>query len=233
MPHHCPNCQRSYKRKTYYDRHVVVCDILCKSKKERIVEAEEQADTPTLRDLYKVVMEMTIKYTQLEQKIQEMASYIHIKKQAINGVNLLNTTYTKVKDYDEWFNAIEVHRKDLDILFKSDYGNGVVQVLCAVLPLEDATIPLRALKEKENVLYVFKENKWVIMDDDMYIKLMYVLDKKFMCEFGKWQDEHKDDLYSDDFTQIYAKNVKKIMVTREPMYSRIKKELYKYLKGNP
>ena len=67
------------------------------------------------------------------------------------------------------------------------------------------------------------------MDDECYVKLMYLLDKKFMIEFGKWTEENKDKLYLDDFTLIYAKNVKKIMATREHLYSRIKRELYKKL----
>ena len=224
-PHHCPHCHRSYQRKMYFDRHVAVCEMLCKSKKDRAAEVEEQSDIPTVQDLYKVVMAMTIKYNQLEQKMQEMSHSINInvKKQAINGVDQLNATYTKAIDYDHWCTTLIVQRKHLDTLFKCDYAKGVSQVLRE--HLEDETRPLRTIKEKENVIYMFKETKWVIMDDETYIKLMYLLDKKMMGEFGKWRDENKDNLYADDFTEMYAKNVKKMMVTREPMYSRIKKEL--------
>ena len=77
-PHHCPHCHRSYQRKMYFDRHVAVCEMLCKSKKDRAAEVEEQADIPTVQDLYKVVMAMTIKYNQLEQKMQEMSHSINI-----------------------------------------------------------------------------------------------------------------------------------------------------------
>lgn len=232
MPYYCPHCHRSYQRKMYYDHHIAVCEILCKSKKERTAEAEELADMPTVRDLYKVVMEMTVKYNRLEEKYQEMVKYINVKKKQINGVDALNTTYNNANDYDQWCSTIDVHRKHLNTLFKSDYATGVIQVLREWLLLEDEKRPLRAFKEKESVLYVFKEKKWMIMDDDTYIKLMYILDKKFMCEFGTWKQEHKDELYSDDFTETYAKNTKKMMVTREYMYSRIKKELYKHLAVN-
>ena len=228
---HCPHCQRSYQRKIYYDRHVAVCEILCKSKKERLVEAEEQSDTPTVRDLYKVVMEMTIKYNTLEQKFKDMEKFVNAKKQKLDIVVWLNAKYLNTVDYFAWFNTITVKREHLEILFQTDYVNGVVKALLDALSREENNdfSSMRAFSEKPNMFYIFMEKQWIIMDDECYVKLMYLLDKKFMIEFGKWTEENKDKLYLDDFTLIYAKNVKKIMATREHLYSRIKRELYKKL----
>jgi len=225
---HCPHCQRSYQRKIYYDRHVAVCEILCKSKKERVLEVEEQSDTPTMRDLYKVVMEMTLKYNALEKKFNEMEKFVNSKKQKLDVVVWLNAKYCKAIDYTTWFNSITVKREHLEVLFQTDYVNGVVKALQEALCREDASVqPMRAFSEKNNMFYIFLEKQWSIMDDECYLKLMYLLDKKFMIEFGKWTEENKDKLYLDDFTLIYAKNVNKIMATREHLYSRIKRELYK------
>ena len=229
--HHCPHCQRSYQRKTFYDRHVAVCNMLCKSKKERVLDAEEQSDTPTVRDLYKVVMEMTLKYNTLEQKFKEMEKFVNAKKQKLDIVVWLNAKHLNTVDYSTWFNTITVKREHLEILFQTDYVNGVVKALLDALLREDDNVPVRAFSEKPNVFYIFqnKEKQWSIMDDECYLKLMYLLDKKFMVEFGKWTEENKDKLYLDDFKLIYAKNVRKIMATREHLYSRIKRELYKKL----
>ena len=59
---------------------------------------------------------------------------------------------------------------------------------------------------------------------------MYLLDKLFMTEFIKWQAEKKEKLHLDNFSQIYAQYTKKIMAAREQAYSRVKKELYNYLR---
>ena len=230
---HCPHCQRSYQRKTFYDRHVAVCNILCKSKRDRALDAEEQSDMPTMHDLYKVVMEMTLKYNALEQKFKDMEKFVNIKKQKLDIVVWLNAKYSTATavDYMTWFNTITVKREHLDVLFQTDYVNGVVKALLDALHREDDS-PVRAFNEKPNLFYIFqnREKQWSIMDDECYLKLMYLLDKKFMIEFGKWTEENKDKLYLDDFTLIYAKNVKKIMATREHLYSRIKRELYNKLR---
>ena len=231
--HHCPHCQRPYQRKVYFDRHVSLCEILSKSKRDRNLEMEECMDTPTMRDLYKVVMELACKYNKLEQKYIDMEkrSYMQtqqlLKKKTI--IEWLSFNHATADDYMAWFNTITITRNHLEDLFKTDYVLGVVAAIREHLAEEKDNRPLRAFTEKNNAFYIFdKEQKqWTIMDDKCYIKLMYLLDKKFMSEFVKWQTENKDIMYSDDFSLIYAKNVKKIMTTRDLAYSRIKKELYR------
>ena len=167
--HHCPHCQRSYQRKVYYDRHIALCEILCKSKKERAVEVEEYSDTPTVRDLYKVVLEMAVKYNDLEKKYKEMEKFVNVKKQKLDIVVWLTTatTHSMTTDYTLWFNNITVTREHLELLFKTDYVTCVVKVLKDHLPSDDEFLPLRAFDEKANIFYVFLEQntkkQWSMM----------------------------------------------------------------------
>ena len=228
--HHCPYCQQGYTRKTYFDRHVLICAILCKSKKEQKLEEEEIQDTPTLRNLYKVVKELVVKNKQLEEKVQEMSTYINAKKQKMNVTEWLNVTYNQATDYLTWFSEIQVKQSHLQILFDSDYANGVTSVLKQLLQDEDARRPLRAFNTKENAFYFYSENKWLLMDNESYLKLMHVLDKKMMNEFVLWQRENKEKFYADELSDKFYAYTNKMMATREPLYSRIKKNLYSYLK---
>ena len=57
-----------------------------------------------------------------------------------------------------------------------------------------------------------------------------------MGEFIKWQNANKHKIALDDFHEQYSNNMKKIMGgnnTREQLYSRIKKELYMYIRKDP
>ena len=54
----CPFCCRVYKIKTYFDRHVISCKLLQKSSKERCDDEETQQDTPNIRELYDIILEM-------------------------------------------------------------------------------------------------------------------------------------------------------------------------------
>lgn len=233
----CPHCLRHYERKVYLDRHVGMCQMLTKTKRERKLEIQEQDDTPSVRDLYTAVLELTEKYSQLEKKFTDLSKYATIKKQKINIIDWLNTTYnSRATDYQTWFNAIQVQYEDLDILFKADYVGGVVAILQKLLPLEDETRPLRAFAGKENVFYVYRqhENRWETIESETFTKLMHLFDKQFMVAFVQWQNENKHRMHLDDFSEIYAKNVKKIMggnYTREQLYSRIKRELYQYMRA--
>jgi hypothetical protein len=231
----CPHCQRSYQRKNYFDRHVGVCNILCQSKQKQKIETEERLDTPTLRQLYTIVMELAMKNKQLEEKVREMSTWTNIKQQKINTIDWLNMTYSKADDYTDWIRNIQVTQVHLKKLFDSNYANGVMSTFKEMLPLtgdDDNNRPLRAFNTKNNVFYIYNQadKKWIEMDNETYLKLMYILDKKMVVEFGKWQRANKDKMYSDDFSETYTNYTKKVMATRELMYSRVKKELYNYLR---
>ena len=232
----CPHCERTYQRKVYFDRHIGVCQLLAKSKRERVLEIEEEEDTPSVRDLYLAVMEMTEKYSQLEKKMAELSKYVSTKKEKLNILDWLNANYnSRATDYKTWFNAIQVRDEDLAELFQTDYVGGVRAMLQRLLPLEDETRPLRAFVGKENTYYMYTEaeNRWEIMDSETFTQLMYLFDKQFMRAFVQWQNENKHRMQLEDFSEIYAKNVKKIMGgnnSREQLYLRIKREVYAYLR---
>jgi len=230
----CSYCLRNYQRKTYFDRHVIACQYLAKSKRERVLEIEESADTPTVRDLYGIIMELAAKCNALETKMTAINKWAHITKQKLNITDWLNTTYANAKDYDQWFTTLNVSKADLAVLFESDYVNGVSALLKSQLSPKDGSV--RAFTSKENTFYIYRQ-KWVLCDDETFTKLMHVCDNQFMREFIIWQNENKNKVNTDEsFSEVYARNMKKIMggnATREQLYLRIKKELYLHLRSDP
>ena len=231
----CTHCQRNYQRKLYFDRHVIACQFLTKTKRERALETEELADTPTLRNLYDLVLALAAKCNSLETKLNELSKWTDMTKQKLNITDWLNTTYPTATDYQDWFKTLEVTAVDLSNLFETDYVNGVGKVLKEALKTD--TQPLRAFIGKENTFYVYQYEKWQLCDEDTFTKLMYRFDKEFMREFIAWQTANKSKMATDDsFTDLYAKNMKKIMggnFTREQLYTRIKNELYLHLRTEP
>ena len=231
----CQHCLRNYQRKTYFDRHVIACQFLSQSKRERALDSEELADTPTVRELYGIIMALAAKCKDLETKMTAINKWAHITKQKLNITDWLNNNQPNASDYDDWFKALPVGKADLLALFETDYVGGVVRVLQK--QLADDARPMRAFTGKENTFYIYRQGKWLLCDPDTFTKLMYLLDKQFMREFIAWQNENKSKMATDDsFSELYGKNMKKIMggaFTREQLYSRIKKELYQHLRGDP
>jgi hypothetical protein len=240
----CLHCHREYQRKVYFDRHVITCQFLSKSNKERQLEFEELADTPSTRDLYKIVMELAAKCNQLETQLKEVTKWATIKKQKLNILDWLNehsVNEQRVNEvggcasFKDLLNAITITQDDLNVLFDTDYTGGVMHVLKRHLNNSEVS-PLCAFTSKVNVFYVFTEKEWVLCNNEYYNKLMHLLDKQFMGAFIQWQNENKHKGSSDDFALLYSKNMKKVMggaFTREQLYSRIKKELYTHIQCDP
>jgi len=233
----CNHCQRNYQRKLYFERHVITCQFLAKTKKERALETEELADTPSVRELYTIIQTLAAKCNELETKMVALSKWAHITKQKLNITDWLNTTYPAVTlDYQEWFVSLKVTSTDLCVLFETDYVGGVSAFLKKQVPNTNEARAIRAFTSKENTFYIC-QGKWELCNNETFTKLMYLLDKEFMREFIVWQTTNKSKMTTDDsFSDLYARNMKKIMggnATREQLYSRIKKEWYLYLRSEP
>jgi hypothetical protein len=58
----CPHCDKKYTRKSSYTRHVILCEVLHQTKREKKCAEEETTDIPTTRQLYNIIQELAIKY---------------------------------------------------------------------------------------------------------------------------------------------------------------------------
>jgi len=231
----CATCHRIYHRKGYYSRHVLLCEIMNKSVKERQLENEERADTPTMRGLYEIILELTKKMNVMDQRLQELAKWTDVKKQKINILDWLNAHPAKLGSFEAFMLQLKVTRQHLDYLFRSDYTSTILHILQENLPVEDGANAnvLKAFDLKTNLLYAYSQGQWMIMTEQMFQTLLYGVDKKLLGEFIKWQTENAANMTDDDFALKYAVNVKKIMggnLSREQIFSRVKIDLYKYLK---
>lgn len=236
--HTCSSCRRGYKSKVYYNRHVAVCELMCKSMKERQQENEENDDTPNIRVLYDVILELTNKMSKMEKKIQELTKMADLKKKKINMVDWLNENKIEGKqiDLEEFILNINVNRIHLENLFQTDYTSGILKVLQDLLPFaEEASNPIKAFDTKVNLLFAFSDSKWMILTDEKFQKIINIIVKQLLNEFVVWQTENASKMEQDDFAIKYSANVKKMMggnFTREQVYAKVKIDLYKYLKVN-
>jgi uncharacterized protein (DUF2267 family) len=211
-----------------------------KSVKERQLENEERADTPTVRALYEVILELTNKMTTMERQIKELSKLADYKKRKINILDWLNETQQPDNEtaIEDFIVRLRVERKHLEHLFQHDYPSAVLQVLQEALPLNlggcESHI-IKAFDQKTNVLFVYSktEAQWIIMPEQIFKTLLHQLDKQILAAFVNWQKENTAKMEQDDFAMKYAQNVKKVMggnLSRDQIYSRIKIDLYKYLK---
>lgn len=237
-PYKCLYCNKTYKVKQNHDRHYLVCDLLYKTVRERA--NEEQGALPSQQVMYNALIDLTGKYSLLEKKVDELMKWTESQKRKLNILDWLNEKYPNALVFSEWLlGGVQVERNQLEVVFKSDYINGMVKLIEYNL-LADNLSSLRAFDQKENILFIFCRDdnngkKWKVMDTQEFITLINVMNKKLMGEFITWQKENKERMYEEEFSTIYASNVQKLMcasLSQEQIHSRIKRELYKTIKMN-
>ena len=231
----CLYCNKAYKVKQNHDRHYLVCDLLYKTARERA--NEERGLLPSQQVMYNALIDLTGKYSLLEKKVDELMKWTESRKRKLNILDWLNEKYPNALEFSDWLLGVQVERSHLDVVFKSDYINGMVKLIEFNL---DNLSALRAFDQKENLLFIVSEageddKKWKVMESEEFIRLINVMNKKLMGEFITWQKENKERMYEEEFSTIYASNVQKLMcasLSQEQIHSRIKRELYKNIKMN-
>jgi hypothetical protein len=256
--YNCKYCNRTYKLKPNYDKHYLLCDTLNKTSigktsigktsigKTSIGKTSRENNddyVPSLRDMFTIILELTAKNSQLEQKVEELSKWADSKKKKLNVIDWLNTKYTKNIKYTEWLAGINITRNHLEAVFNSDMATGCYEILQSLLSVNmtedisnEQTSPIKAFDQKENILFIYNdENKWEMLSQTMFANLMNTMSTNILTEFLKWQTENKSKMKQDDFSYKYARNVQKIMggnLTQEQIHMRVKKDLYNYLKMN-
>lgn len=193
--HKCSFCGRGYQRKIYYSRHVAICELMCKSIKERQLENQERDDTPSVRELYDVILEMATKMSAMEKKMNEMSKWVDSKKRKMNIIEWLNETHKNIAlSMEEFIERIKVERCHLEHLFKEDYNKTILKVIKDVLSGDDENkMPIKAFDIKPNVLFVYTGVPPVnphIPDSNMFSTYSEVNDRRGGDEFQIGRDSY-------------------------------------------
>ena len=224
----CCFCQKVYINNTSFEKHKLLCQI-----KHDKYDEEKKIDTKNLTHLVCYLLKSNIK---LENELNDLKKWVQTKKKKFAVLDWLNETYFPSKDIDKWIKSIDVKRNHLEYLFKNSYTEGILNIMKEYLPLsEENYLPLKSFDQKDNTIFIYKNDKWIVLEYLEFEKIIQLISKKIIYEFKKWQDENEDKLYTDDFSVIYIQNVKKIMGgnhTVEQQNNIIHKQLYKLLKMN-
>jgi len=232
----CPNCNRVYKRKIFYDRHISACELLQKSKQDRTDDIERCSDTPSLRSLYEMMISLATRNEALERKVDELTKCVSIKKKQMNVVDWLDNIYKNVPTYSKYIEENTVSPEDMELLWKYDYIEGIIHILRNWFPIENENnLPIRAFDQKDNTFFINTESGWKVMNTSQLENLIGRIGKEIMNHFVIWQDKNKHRMERDDYAVEYTTKLKKVIggkFTKEQCNNKIRRNFYKYLKSN-
>lgn len=248
---HCPDyqcnyCNRKYKRKMNYDKHILVCNILSKTPSEKLHQKEEDS-LPTIREMYVIIQNLLEKQEKMEKQIEKMSSWVNNNKKKINVIEWLNTNYTIEMDFNEWILKMNITHDDMEFVFNLGFIEGMKCIINRII--DSSIIPIKAFEQKEGTLFIYSKcnngnidtdngnhsGNWEVMQHHEFEKLFNTITKGLTEKLKLWQDKNKYRLFQNGFTEIYIENVKKITggdLSREQQLHKIKQYIYGRLKVN-
>ncbi len=232
----CPHCLRKYKIKTYFDRHVAACQLLHKTSKERTDEIEVRSDTPSHRELYEMLIALAKRNQELEGKIDELTKWANIRKKRLHVKDWLDENYKTVPNVSDIFGNLKITDEDYNAVCEFDYIEGITMIMKRLLPLENENdLPIKAFDQKDNVLFVKKDDGWESMNQCELMMIINDIGKRIVAIFVEWQNKNKSLMSSEKFHDIYLIRLQKVMCanfTKDQVYTRIRRNMYKHLKMN-
>lgn len=219
MEFECKYCQKKYKRKTMYEKHIIVCKIHNTSLRDIETDAIDVYDTKTLS---KLVITLYKKVDDLEKKLKN-----NVPDKNINIINWLNENERPDFSFKEWIKTINIDEATIKNIIKRDYINGLTDLLDEYI--NNSGIPLKAFDRKVNELYIYENDMWSIMNNEIFTNFINTLSRNVL-------NVGINTITTDiDLSREMATNVKKIIggnFKNDKIISVIKKDIYTKIKIN-
>ena len=250
----CAFCKKIYIRKSAYNNHLVTCKLSrfasnCNKTDSAVplpmpVTIDSLKKDMTMSNLFAMVIMLYNKYEKLESEYSELKKYVTITKNKINILDYLNENFKH--DYmnmsnggnniTKFMDELLIGEDQLQKIFKYDYVDGIFNIICDYiikLNIEGSLVPIKCFNTKENILYIFDGQLWLIMDDVYLRKFIKSFDKKILTRFVEWKKSAEKTIDTEIFGEIYIQNMKKVIggnYEKKNPLAMIKNKLYKHLK---
>jgi hypothetical protein len=256
----CTYCKKIYIRKTSYNNHLIKCKLcrfssncgktesesetaseFVKSDSESVVTMDSLKKDLTIHNLFAMVIMLYNKYEKLESEYNELKKYVNVTKNKINILDYLNENFKHDfmnmdaggTNITKFIDELVIGEDQLQKIFKYDYVDGIFNIICDYINVKGSLVPIKCFNTKENVLYIFDGELWLIMDDNYLRKFIKSFDKKILTKFVEWKKIAEKTIDPEIFGEIYIQNMKKVIggnFEKKNPAIMIKSRLYKHLK---
>ncbi len=233
--YYCNHCEKKHSRKTSHDRHVLLCEIIHNSKREKKCFEEETSDIPNHLQLYKIVQELAIKNAALEEKMIEMQKWLDKKKKKIDVLHWLSSNKKEIdKSFSEWQNIIVVNPDHIELLIEEN----IIKTICEIIDEnieKSQNVPIACFQQKTNLFYIFQQDIWKRSTPQDFISLVQGIHKKIWRELLCWKEKNDEKIKSNEkMSELYARTIIKLTGLNfdqdsSAMY-KIRTHLYSHLK---
>ena len=241
----CVHCGKSYVKRSSLDKHIIICDLLQKSKKYKNAEEDEEP-LPSQRKMLQMLIELGQKYNNLEEKVEEMSKWIVKKKKKINMIDWLNTNITPNIMFEQLYDKIIITDDDIQFLLNNSFYDSLNEIFSkTIYELSESESPIYAFIQKTNTFYIYdqedtssnEKNNWIEFSREKMLKFFNKIHSKFIKTFYEWKKNHSKEIKeSYQLASLCDKTTGKLMSielkvestfnkVRSILYNRIKKDI--------
>jgi hypothetical protein len=236
----CVYCGKGYKSKTNLDKHYVLCEITHRivTNKKQTEREEVEDELPSPKQLYKIILDLTIKYNELQEKVDIVTKYVDVKKKKINIIEWLNTSMKPEELFDKSFaHRIIIQETDIEcIINKGNTFHDALQFLFDRTIYISSLQPLFALSQKASCMYVKAENGWEELSREKLIYFLNIVHFNFVKALSAWNKkniETKSPTENELLADVYSHATIKLMSVdfkKDSTLNKIKASIYDHIK---
>lgn len=243
----CEYCGKKYKIRDNFNKHFILCEIVYKArKKDKRIDNETEetnVELPSQKQMYQIIQELSLKYKELEEKVELMSKWVDKTKKKINVLDWLNTSSSLKPEliFDNLADSINILETDLDLLFNGNFYDMLNEVFVRnIYDKDESEVSLFAFIQKTNTIYVYSRESdseivWIELSRD---KLIYFLNKvhfKIVKTLSEWWKKRNNEKInnSDQLEEIHNKAKIKLMgidFKHDLTLSKIKLSIYNKMK---
>lgn len=246
----CVYCGKGYKSRTGYEKHAILCELMDRTKKRkklRIIDQDDEDEIiPSNKQMYRMLSELSHKYSLLEKKMEEMSKFVVKQKKKINILEWLNTNIIPSYIFEELPGKITTTDQTIELLLNNTFHDILNDMFESNIYTNNEinSYPLFTLSQKSNTLYYYttiqpggldnKKYEWRELPRDKLVWFLNIIHMKITKLFTEWKKIHRQEIAeSDSKSTICDKATIKLMsqeFKEEKYYTKVKSLLYNKMK---
>ena len=200
----CKYCGHSFKTMARLTTHITLCELKHNASSLSVKEEDELENIPSQKKMYKMLIDLTIKYNKLEEKVNEVHQYVVKKVKKIDIIEYLNKNITPPIYFSNIQSLININDDDIHYLFNNTVLNTISNLLTRALNGETA---LLGFIQKQNTIYHYTEdNIWTIIPREKLIKFFDTIQTRILTALNEWKNKNKELLDNDSSKCIIYNN---------------------------
>lgn len=224
----CKFCSKCFKRKTYFEKHVMMCERLSEGKKQ--VFDKEIEDTLKENDYKILIMNLISTQETLKKQINQLLNKEKSTLKKIDAITWLNDNIKPEKDLIKLLTDFNLTKDELQFIFDNNLQDGLINIFNNLF--NNDISPFQCLDIKKDFL-IFQNKKWEICDKDYFKTIINIVHKKILDSFYEWKRDNKEKLSSQEFNKLLDINSQKVLYNdMETLIVKIKPKIYGLLKKN-